>query len=114
MVLLIIISITLYLQRKTWIPKMHVRVYRKKVADWSNFDSSYHVLLKQLSRIGLRRRDGETLRAFAERVDAALETDEMQKLTEVYEQHVYGKDKEEVDFRELKESWEYLINRTIS
>ncbi|MEE3809427.1 DUF4129 domain-containing transglutaminase family protein [Lysinibacillus fusiformis] len=113
-VLLIIISITLYLQRKTWIPKTHVRVYRKKVADWSNFDSSYHVLLKQLSRIGLRRRDGETLRAFAERVDAALETDEMQKLTEVYEQHVYGKDKEEVDFRELKESWEYLINRTIS
>ncbi|WP_445478517.1 DUF4129 domain-containing transglutaminase family protein [Lysinibacillus irui] len=112
--LLIITSVSLYLQRKTWIPKMHVRSYRKKAADWSNFDSSYHVLLKQLSRIGLRRKDGETLRAFAERVDAALETDEMQKLTVVYEQHVYGKDKEEVDLMKLKESWEYLINRTIS
>lgn len=113
-VLLIITGISLYLKRKTWIPKMHVRSYRKKAADWSNFDSSYHVLLKQLSRIGLRRRDGETLRAFAERVDLALETDEMQKLTVVYEQHVYGKDKEDVDFIKLKESWEYLINRTIS
>lgn len=113
-VLLIITGISLYLKRKTWIPKMQVRSYRKKAADWSNFDSSYQVLLKQLSRIGLRRRDGETLRAFAERVDLALETDEMQKLTVVYEQHVYGKDKEDVDFIKLKESWEYLINRTIS
>ena len=113
-VLLIISGISLYLQRKTWLPKIHVRAYRKKTADWSTFDSSYHVLLKQLSRIGLRRRDGETLRMFAERVDASLETDEMQKLTAVYEQHVYGKDKQEVDFMKLKESWEYLINRTIS
>lgn len=62
----------------------------------------------------MRRNDGETLSAFAERVDAALETDEMQKLTVVYEQHIYGKDKEDVDFVKLKESWEYLINRTIS
>ena len=114
LVLLMIIAITLFFQRKKWIPKMHVRAYRKKAADWSSFDSSYHVLLKQLARIGLRKRDGETLRAFAERVDAALETDEMQKLTAVYEQHVYGNEVQEIDFVELKESWEYLINRTIS
>lgn len=112
-VLLIISGIALYLQRKTWLPKMHVRVYRKKTANWSTFDSSYHILLKQLSRIGLRMRDGETLHMFAERVDASLETDQMQKLTAVYEQHVYGKDKQEVNFTKLKESWEYLINRTI-
>ncbi|WP_144789408.1 transglutaminaseTgpA domain-containing protein [Lysinibacillus fusiformis] len=112
-VLLIISGIALYLQRKIWLPKMHVRVYRKKTANWSTFDSSYHILLKQLSRIGLRMRDGETLHMFAERVDASLETDQMQKLTAVYEQHVYGKDKQEVDFIKLKESWEYLINRTI-
>ncbi|WP_396631503.1 DUF4129 domain-containing protein, partial [Lysinibacillus sp. D4B1_S16] len=108
-VLLMISGIALYLQRKTWLPKMHVRVYRKKTANWSTFDSSYHILLKQLSRIGLRMRDGETLHMFAERVDASLETDQMQKLTAVYEQHVYGKDKQEVDFIKLKESWEYLI-----
>jgi len=112
-VLLIISGIALYLQRKTWLPKMHVRVYRKKTANWSTFDSSYHILLKQLSRIGLRMRDGETLHMFAERVDASLETDQMQKLTAVYEQRVYGKDKQEVNFIKLKESWEYLINRTI-
>jgi len=112
-VLLMISGIALYLQRKTWLPKMHVRVYRKKTANWSTFDSSYYILLKQLSRIGLRMRDGETLHMFAERVDASLETDQMQKLTAVYEQHVYGKDKHEVDFMKLKESWEYLINRTI-
>lgn len=112
-ILMIIASIALFMQRKIWIPKMQVRAFRKKDADWTNFDASYHVLTKQLSRIGLRRKDGETLRAFALRVDASLETEEMQKLTAVYEQHIYGKDKHEVDFIELKESWEYLINRTI-
>jgi len=112
-ILMIIASIALFMQRKTWIPKIQVRAFRKKEADWTNFDASYHVLTKQLSRIGLRRKDGETLRAFALRVDASLETEEMQKLTAVYEQHIYGKGKHEVDFIELKESWEYLINRTI-
>ncbi|MGA3602407.1 transglutaminase TgpA family protein [Lysinibacillus agricola] len=113
-ILMIIVGITLFMQRKTWIPKMQVRAYRKKEANWTNFDASYHALTKQLSRIGLRRKDGETLRAFAERVDASLETEQMLKLTAVYEQHIYGKDKQEVDFMKLKESWEYLINRTIS
>ncbi|MGE8037495.1 DUF4129 domain-containing transglutaminase family protein [Lysinibacillus sp. NPDC093692] len=113
-ILMIIASITLFMQRKTWIPKMQVRAFRKKEADWTTFDASYHVLTKQLSRIGLRRKDGETLRAFATRVDESLETEEMQKLTAVYEQHIYGKDKQEVDFAKLKESWENLINRTIS
>ncbi|MFJ7952927.1 DUF4129 domain-containing transglutaminase family protein [Lysinibacillus sp. NPDC096418] len=111
--LVVVVLISLFVQRKTWIPKMHVRSYRKKEADWSTFDSSYHVLTKQLSRIGLRRRDGETLRAFAERVDEALETEEMKKLTSVYEQHIYSKQPQDVDFDKLKESWEYLIYRTI-
>jgi hypothetical protein len=113
-ILMILVGIALFMQRKTWIPKMQVRAFRKKEADWTNFDASYHVLTKQLSRIGLRRKDGETLRAFATRVDASLETEEMQKLTAIYEQHIYGKDKQEVDFVKLKESWENLINRTIS
>ena len=111
--LVLIVLVVLFVQRKTWIPKIHVRSYRKKEANWSTFDSSYHVLTKQLSRIGLRRRDGETLRAFAERVDIALETEEMKKLTSVYEQHIYSKEPQDVDFSKLKESWEYLIYRTI-
>jgi len=114
LVLLIAVSISLYTKRRTWIPKMQIRAYRKKDANWTNFDASYHDLMKQLSRIGLRRKDGETLRAFAERVDMSLETDKMQKLTVVYEQHIYGKEAYSVDFKELKESWEYLINLTIS
>mgnify|MGYP000918038079 FL=1 len=113
MALLIIIGVALFVQRKTWIPKMQVRVYRKKEADWSSFDASYQALTKQLGRIGLKRNHGETLRAFAERVDASLETEEMQKLTAVYEQHIYGKNAQDVDFVKLRESWEYLINRTI-
>lgn len=112
-VLVAIVSLTLFMQRKTWIPKMQVRAFRKKEADWTNFDASYQVLTKQLARIGLRRKDGETLRAFAKRVDASLETDEMQKLTAVYEQRIYSNDAKDVDFIKLKESWEYLINRTI-
>lgn len=112
--LLIIIAVTLFVQRKTWIPKMQVRVYRNKEADWTNFEASYQALTKQLVRIGLSRKHGETLRAFAERVDASLETDEMQKLTAVYEHHIYSNHGQEVDFVKMRESWEYLINRTIS
>lgn len=113
-ILMIITGIVLFMQRRKWIPKMQVRAFRKKEADWTTFDASYNALTKQLSRIGLRRKDGETLRAFATRVDESLETEEMQKLTDVYEQLIYGKDRQEVDFAKLKESWEYLINRTIS
>lgn len=110
----LMVLMTMYLKRKTWIPKMHIRAYRKKEANWSTFNSSYHLLTKQLARIGLRRKDGETLRAFAKRVDAALETEEMRKLTSVYEQHIYSKQPQEINFTEMKESWEYLINRTTS
>lgn len=105
--------VILFVQRKKWLPKMHVRLYRKKEADWANFDTSYQILIKQLSRIGLMRNSGETLHAFAERVDEALGTEEMRELTTVYEQHIYSKQPQEVDLVKLKESWEYLINRTI-
>ncbi|GLC90267.1 transglutaminase TgpA family protein [Lysinibacillus piscis] len=112
-IVLLFTGITLFVKRKTWLPKMHIHVYRRKEADWTNFDASYQVLVKQLARIGLRRKDGETLRVFAERVDAALETDEMSTLTAVYEQYIYGNSTQTSDFIKLKEIWENLINRTI-
>ena len=35
----------------------------------------------------------------------------MTRLTEVYEKLIYAKDVDPTKFNEMKESWEYLINR---
>ncbi|MEG0259471.1 MAG: transglutaminaseTgpA domain-containing protein [Lysinibacillus sp.] len=112
-IFIVALVLMLFMSRRKWVPKMHVRSYRKKEANWSNFEASYSVLMTQLLHLGLRREEGETLRAFANRVDTMLETDDMKKLTDVYEQYIYGEQPININFDEMKESWENLINRTI-
>ena len=68
-VVLVIAFIWLYKKRQKWLPKLYISIYRRKEADWSNFESSYQVLLKQLSLYGLKRQNDETLHVFAEKVD---------------------------------------------
>lgn len=106
------IAISLYTIRRKWLPKVYVSMYRKKGIDYSNFDSAYKVLLKQLALCGLKRQQGETLASFANTVDRQFVTDDMRKLTTAYEVFVYSSNPENVEFEKLKESWEYLINRT--
>ncbi|MGM9948467.1 MAG: DUF3488 and DUF4129 domain-containing transglutaminase family protein [Lysinibacillus sp.] len=107
----IIVIIGLKTRRK-WMPKVYVQVQRRKPASPSTIQSSYKVLMRQLAFVGLKRKPDETLQAFAERVDDRFGTDDMSKVTAVYEKTIYSKESAGTSFDEIKESWEYLINRT--
>lgn len=71
----------------------------------------YEQLLQHLAKQGLKRASHETLQQFAKRVDRTLNTEHMSVLTTLYERSVYSKQVDEADIKEMKEVFEYLINR---
>ena len=93
----------LYLTRKRW---EHLLPNAKP----TTVKAAYRQLEKRLAKRGIVRKQGETLRAFANRVDGKLETDAMTKFIAVYERSLYSVEKD-ADFLEIQESYEYLINR---
>ncbi|SOB98774.1 transglutaminase superfamily protein [Ureibacillus xyleni] len=107
-------ALLLYLKRTKWIPKVYVKFNRKKKLDESSFELMYLQLLKILEMKGFKRQKGQTLQSFAKEIDRYFETNHMGKMTNAYEQYIYAKDSAEVDFNQMKESWEYLINRATS
>lgn len=98
--------------RRKWMPKLYIQAQRRKPSSPSTIKSSYKVLVRQLAFVGLKRKPDETLQAFAERVDDRFGTDDMSKVTTAYEKTIYSKESTSIHFEEIKESWEYLINRT--
>ncbi|MFF5996647.1 transglutaminaseTgpA domain-containing protein [Lysinibacillus sp. KU-BSD001] len=98
--------------RRKWFVKMHVNRQRRQPTNATTLQKSYKVLLKQLESVGLKRGSSETLQAFATRVDDYFGTDDMSKITDLHEKTIYSKDMTHFNFDEIKESWEYLINRT--
>lgn len=99
-------------KRAKWQPKLAVQMNHSKLNNSDTFEDGYFVLLKQLERIHLKRRQDETLQQFAKRVDEQLATTKMSELTAFYEQLIYAKQTEQVNIAEMKETWTYLINRT--
>lgn len=99
-------------KRAIWQPKLAIQMNHSKLNQSDTFEDGYFVLLKQLERIHLKRRQDETLQQFAKRVDEQLATTKMSELTAFYEQLIYAKQTEQVNIAEMKETWTYLINRT--
>ncbi|MBT2569724.1 transglutaminase domain-containing protein [Planococcus sp. ISL-110] len=98
--------------RHKWMPKLLVSYYRMGRGRSVRFEKAYLRLLKQLELYGIHRRPGQTLKSYAAYIDSFFGTREMSELTEAYERTVYGGDAESVDWHELRESRENLINRT--
>ncbi|MBT2583360.1 transglutaminaseTgpA domain-containing protein [Planococcus sp. ISL-109] len=109
---LLLLALMVFKVRKRWMPKVLIPYYRRKGGGSETFEKAYLRLLKQLELYGIRRAPGQTLRSYAEYVDSFYGTEEMTKLTAVYEKSVYGGDSQSVDWAEMQESWENLINRT--
>lgn len=101
-------------KRAIWQPKLAIQMNHSKLNQSDTFEDGYFVLLKQLERIHLKRRQDETLQQFAKRVDEQLATTKMSELTAFYEQLIYAKQTEQIDIAKMKETWTYLINRTSS
>ncbi|WP_432361120.1 transglutaminaseTgpA domain-containing protein [Sporosarcina sp. UB5] len=110
--LLLFIIWKVYKHRGKWIPKLLINTYRKRKVDWNLYTKQYKSLLKQLDRFGLKRTDSMTLSEYAKTVDTYFGGRRMGKLTEVYEQGLYGGYTNREDWAGLQEIWEDLINRT--
>lgn len=111
-VVLLVIAILLFWQRRKWLPKVLIPYYRRKKGEKDSFEKAYMRLLKQLDLYGIRRKQDETLRSYASYVDSSFGTQDMSRLTKAYEALVYGGKVSSEEWEELKESWENLINRT--
>lgn len=109
----VLLSIVLFVKRTSWLPKVLVPYYRNRKGS-RTFEKAYLRLLKQLELYGIKREEGQTLMSYARYIDSFFGTKEMTKLTSSYEQSIYGGRPETVEWDELKESWENLINRTSS
>lgn len=106
-----LIAWKLYSHRGKWLPRLVVQTNRSKKSDWEQFSKQYKSLLKQLNRVGLKRSESVTLSEYAELVDSHYGGSNMGRLTEVYEQGLYGGYTTDQDWPGLKEMWESLINR---
>ncbi|CAM5217483.1 Transglutaminase superfamily protein OS=Ureibacillus acetophenoni OX=614649 GN=SAMN05877842_11612 PE=4 SV=1 [Ureibacillus acetophenoni] len=111
---ILFVGLVLLITRKKWLPKVYVQMNRRKTMSESSFEAMFLQLLKVLEYRGMKRKKDQTLTSFAKEVDQALGTYEMSKITRVYEEYIYGKNLQNIDFDKMKESWEYLINRSSS
>ena len=72
------------------------------------------ILLNQLERYGLKRKENQTLRNYARYIDTFFSTGEMTKLTANYEQYLYHRKLPEGSWKDTRELWENLIKKTIA
>jgi transglutaminase-like putative cysteine protease len=116
-VFFIIISIVvigfLYRVRGKWVPYLAVFSYRLRKKDKS-IGTAYLLLLNQLDRYGLKRKENQTLRNYACYVDNFFSTREMTRLTEYYEQYLYHQALPKGTWKDSKKLWENLIKKTIA
>ncbi len=117
-VLMFLLSISLmgylvFRTRKRWIPYLYIWLY-KNAKDEETYFKAYNALLKQLSRVGFPRREGQTLREYSVQVDKFYKGHEMEQLTLNYERALYRKDNAAVEWVKSVELWENLIKRISS
>ncbi len=90
---------------------MFIWLYRKK-GGTETFAKAYLILLKQLERYGIKRKENQTLREYAVYVDSFFDTTTMMKLTKQYETYLYKGSTDLLDWKESRELWENLIRKT--
>ncbi|MCY8689522.1 DUF4129 domain-containing protein, partial [Bacillus spizizenii] len=107
---LLLTAVLLYVFRSLWIPVFVVRKLKRR-SDQYVFFEAYGALLKQLRRRGLPKRDSETLRDYAKRIDGKYDSEDMSKLTLCYERALYRNEDSAALWNESRELWENLIKR---
>jgi hypothetical protein len=111
--LLVGVAALLYLWRGRWAPYGILFFYRFKKKD-ENIGSAYLILLNQLERKGLKRKENQTIRSYAQYIDTFFETREMTRLTAHYEQYLYHQTLPKGTWKKTHELWENLIKKTIA
>ncbi|MEC1732671.1 DUF4129 domain-containing transglutaminase family protein [Bacillus mojavensis] len=103
-------AVLLYVFRSLWLPVFTVRKLKRR-SDQQVFFEAYGALLKQMKRRGLPKRDSETLREYAKRIDETYHSEDMLKLTANYERALYRNDDAAKLWNDSRELWENLIKR---
>ncbi|MEC1752038.1 DUF4129 domain-containing transglutaminase family protein [Bacillus mojavensis] len=103
-------AVLLYVFRSLWLPVFTVRKWKRR-SDQHVFFEAYGALLKQMKRRGLPKRDSETLREYAKRIDETYHSEDMLKLTANYERALYRNDDAAKLWNDSRELWENLIKR---
>ncbi|GHH99628.1 DUF4129 domain-containing transglutaminase family protein [Neobacillus kokaensis] len=103
----------LYRTRGKWLPYILLLSYRFKQKD-ETINTAYLTLLHQLDRYGLKRKENQTLRNYAQYVDQFFSTREMTRLTKCYEEYLYHQHLPKGSWLETRKLWENLIKRTIA
>jgi hypothetical protein len=108
-----VVAFIAYKLRLKWLPYILVLIFRFKKKD-DDFSKAYLALLKQLDRYGIKRKEHQTLRDYAEYVDYFFSSKDMGTLTSLYERYVYKGMLEEGSWDRSRELWENLIKKTIA
>lgn len=108
-----LVAFIAYKLRLKWLPYVLVLIFRFKKKD-DDFSKAYLALLKQLDRYGIKRKEHQTLRDYAEYVDYFFSSKDMGTLTSQYERYVYKGTLEEGSWDRSRELWENLIKKTIA
>lgn len=111
---LVVGILVIYKNRASWLPRIYIWRYKRRSDSDEHFPEAYVALLKQLERQGLIRKENQTLRDYAQYVDRYFSSNEMGKLTSCYEHYMYSGKLPKGSWKELRESWEKLIKRTIA
>lgn len=110
MAAVLLTAVLLYVFRSLWLPVFTVRKLKHR-SDQHVFFEAYGALLKQMKRRGLPKRDSETLREYAKRINETYHSEDMLKLTANYERVLYRNDDSAKLWNESRELWENLIKR---
>ena len=103
----------IYWQRGKWSPRLWVFYYKRSKSE-ARFAKAYLRLLEELSRYGIKRAEGQTLREYARYVDQFFGTSDMSKLTAEYERILYSGTSTQSDWNEYGSKWEKMILKTIA
>ncbi|WP_057768266.1 transglutaminase domain-containing protein [Cytobacillus praedii] len=110
---LAVCAFVIYRIRGRWLPYYLTWRFKWTRKD-ENFQKAYLLLLRELDRYGLHRKDGQTLRDYADYIDRFFSSREMGRLTARYEQLIYRGSLQKGSWMETKELWENLIKKTIA
>ncbi|MBU8906359.1 transglutaminase TgpA family protein [Desertibacillus haloalkaliphilus] len=108
---LTIVLLTVVVVKRRQLGSVYVLYRMKKRHDEDAFVDAYQKLLWLLSMSGVSKRNEETLREFASRVDRLFATDAMTDLTVVYEKIYYGGKPATQEWSNKRTTWRNLIKK---
>ncbi|SDK37282.1 DUF4129 domain-containing transglutaminase family protein [Sediminibacillus albus] len=103
----------LFITRYRWLSVIMKKKFHKNKSA-KTYQDAYLYLLKVLSHKGIKRKEGQTLREYAQVVDQRFESQDMIRLTHQYERMLYRNDIDSTQWGKVTELWENLIKRALS